>query len=77
MQVETVLVVALLIVEEELAEFARAEGRSNHPVVQHKLVDRQDGDCTLPSRVKSEVRGVRGAATCSVVHVFRVHDHLL
>ena len=76
-QVQAVFVVALLVVEEELAELARPERRPNHAVVQHELVHRQDGDRALPRRVEGQVRRVGGSSSRRVVHVLRVyHDFL-
>lgn len=38
-QVQAVFVVALLVVQEKLTEFRRAERRSYHSVIQHELVN--------------------------------------
>lgn len=43
-QVEAVLVAALLAVQKELAELGSPEGGSYHAVVQHELVHGENGD---------------------------------
>jgi len=48
MQVQTVLVIALLVVQEKLTELGRAEGGSNHAVIQYELIDCQNGYGAFP-----------------------------
>ena len=77
MQVQTVPVIALLVVEEKLAKFRRPERRPDHAVVQHELVNGEDGDGALTSRVKSEVGGIARTTSCSVVYILCIHDNFL
>ena len=77
MQVQTVFIVALLVVEEELTKLGGAERRANHPIIEHVLVHGQDGNGRLACRVERKVGRVRGAAPCGIVHVFGVDDDLL
>ena len=47
-QVQTVLVIALLVVQEKLTELGRAKGSSNHAVIQDELIDCQNGYGAFP-----------------------------
>ena len=77
MQVETVPVIALLVVEEKLAKFRRTERRADHAVVQHELVNGEDGDGALTSRIKGQVGGIGRSTSCSVVYILCIHDNFL
>ena len=77
MQIETVSVIALLVVEEKLAKLRSTERGSDHTIVEHELVYGEYCDGTLASRMKSEVRGVGRPSTCGVVNVFCVYHNLL
>lgn len=48
-QVQAVLVRALLATEEKLTEFSRSERSPDHPFIQNELVYTQDGDRTFSS----------------------------
>ena len=50
MQIETVFIRAFLSIHKKLAEFGCAEGRTQHPLHIHELIDTEDGDRAL-SRV--------------------------
>lgn len=76
-QVQAVLVRALLSTQEELAELGSSERGTNQPVVIHELVHGQYGLRAVSRVAERDVPRVRGTAAASIIHIVGVDDDLL